>query len=60
MYYIFTAILWDREDSSNPILIIRKVRRQDLIAFLQVVQLHTSAECILNTGLLKYFSLIPL
>lgn len=57
LIFFTTATLGDREDSSNPILMVRKVRLPDLTACLKVTHLHPRTECILNPGLLKYFSL---
>lgn len=48
------------EDNGDPVLMVRKVRLQDLIAFLKVHPVATNAEYILNSGLLKYFSLVLL
>lgn len=53
LIFFITAILWDGEDSSNPILMVRKVRLPGLTACLKVTLLHTSTECILNPELLK-------
>lgn len=57
LIFFITATLWDREDSSNPILMVRKVRLPDLTACLKVTHLHPRTEYILNPGLLKHFSL---
>lgn len=61
MYPIFfiTKTLWDREDCSHLIL-MTELRFSDLIVFLKVTQLHSNAECILNSGLLKFSSLVLL
>lgn len=57
LIFFITATLGHREDSSNPILMGRKARLPDLTACLKVTHLHPRTECILNPGLLKYFSL---